>query len=26
MEYPPKPFGYYLYTAPKLYALRCRGD
>jgi len=26
MEYPPKTFGYYLYTAPKLDALRCRGD
>ncbi|MCP4873528.1 MAG: transglycosylase SLT domain-containing protein [Proteobacteria bacterium] len=26
MEYPAKTFGYYLYTAPKLDALRCRGD
>ncbi len=26
MNYAPKTFGYYLYTAPKLDALRCRGD
>jgi hypothetical protein len=26
MEYPAKTFGYYLFTAPKLDALRCRGD
>ena len=26
MEYAPKTFGYYLYTAEKLDALRCRGD